>query len=200
MQQKKSIQPVSVMQEQMIAEEKQKKRSLTSTYCETASEIKSDSIKNDLSFRISQLKKNQSKCNLNSITDVKTRTIDYFTACTNAGIVPSVHGLCVHGYGYSRQYVYRFFGNNSGSETAIFFETVRDIICDIVTNESLKGNTNPVMSIFILKNNHNMSDSYRLEAIDNQNIHHEMSADELIREARMLSDPDEDEDFGDGID
>lgn len=99
------------------------------------------------------------KVDFHNIQDVKERTYNYFKACQQAEVFPSVMGLASHGYGISRQALNQYLRAHQGEEAAEFICRARDTIADILTNASLFNNANAAQVIFQLKNHFGHSDT-----------------------------------------
>ena len=125
----------------------------------------------DIMSRTAALTERPRKVNLNSLEEVQERTATYFTACAAAEVYPSVMGLASHGYGISRQALNQYMLRNANSETTEYINRVKDIMADILTNESLKGNANPVQALFQLKNHFGHADRVEVEAIKETEEH-----------------------------
>ena len=184
----RSIQSLQVMTDNIRKETEERShgtRTLSvNNYKALSADVKDESLTTDIQFRISQLSGKRNTVDLHNVDDLRQRTIDYLSACSTASVIPTMQGLCVHGYGYSRQHVYKTMSSSAGTPESRFFETISDMFADILSNQGLKGNANSILSIFLMKNNHGFSDTYRLEPIDNSR--HEPTSDELIDESLQL--------------
>lgn len=144
-----------------IAESKHKK----DVYKVQSEKFKKETLQADIDRAMQSLKADRVKVDLNNIEDVMQRTQDYFQACKLAGVYPSVQGLASHGFGISRQALNQWKLAHMESTTVQYLEQVNDMMADILTNESLHNNANPVQAIFQLKNNHSFSDRVELQPI-----------------------------------
>lgn len=110
-------------------------------------EIISSAIKRQLEvMRNPDLK----KVKLADTESVRQRTQAYFDRCLVNGAYPSISGLCAE-FGISRQYLYDYIRTHS-DETTDFIASVRESICDMLSDVALKGQANCITSIFLLKN------------------------------------------------
>ena len=145
--------------------ESKKKRMIYKTESE---EFKKQELSNDINRAISTLGDTERvRVDFYNAEDVRRRIVDYFTACSGAGIYPSVQGLAVHGFGISRQALYQWRSNrdHSNLESARLIDLACDLMADILTNQSLHNNANTIQTMFQLKNNHSFSDKVELEAV-----------------------------------
>ena len=158
------IETVPEMAERLTAD-KDKNRLYKNNYKAVADEHKGEVLAADIISRTTALLERPQKINLNSLEEVQERTAEYFTACAAAEVYPSVMGLASHGLGISRQALNQYMLRNPNSETTEYINRVKDIMADILTNESLKGNANPVQALFQLKNHFGHADRVEVEAI-----------------------------------
>lgn len=122
------------------------------------------------------------KVDFRNLEDVKARTYNYFKACEQAEVFPSIMGLASHGFGISRQALNQYLLNHPGSETTEFIRMTYDTIADILTNASLFNNANASQVIFQLKNHFGHSDYP--QDLPLQNEAHEPGLDHYIRRLR----------------
>jgi len=148
--------------------------------------FKKEALQADISRAISTLSKADTKVDLSDESQVRERIISYLEACSLSGTYPTVQGLASFGFGISRQALnqWRLRLGNIGKPSAILIDQATEMIGDILTNESLHNNANPVQAIFQLKNSHGFSDKVELQqTYDERDIE-----DERMRErGRLLS-------------
>lgn len=128
-------------------------------------QFKKAELANDIGRAINAISEERVKVNFDNKTDVKKRITDYFTACSAAGVFPSVQGLASYGFGISRQALNQWRNRNRGKEVANMIDIACDMMADILTNQSLHNNANPVQTLFQLKNNHAFADRVEIEPI-----------------------------------
>lgn len=162
----RSIKTVPEMTAELAAE-REKDGYSKRLYKAQSDEHKGDMLSADIMQRADDLLKSETrdKVDLNDIEDVEQRTYDYFTACADAQVYPSVMGLAVHGFGISRQALNQYLQRNTGSRTAEFICKAKDVMADILTNASLYNNANAVQVIFQLKNHFEHSDKIELQPV-----------------------------------
>ena len=159
-----------------------KKQSIYKTQSEA---FKKAELATDIGRAINTLSSDCTRVDFYDIDDVRRRITDYFTACSQAGIYPSVQGLASYGFGISRQALnqWRNRPNNRGTEVANLIDRACDMMADILTNQALRNNANAIQAIFQLKNNHAFADRVEIEPVQGEGYdnRHELSEDELRR-------------------
>ena len=179
--------------------ESEKKRRIYKTESE---EFKKQELATDIGRAIATISdKDRQRVDFSDIEDVRQRIVDYFKACAIAGVYPSVQGLAVHGFGISRQALnqwrnksrsgkYKF--SRSGDteqrrEAERLIDCACDMMADILTNQSLHNNANPVQSLFQLKNNHAFSDKVEIQQVYEEDDEYEhLTQEELERKYAYL--------------
>lgn len=129
------------------------------------------------------------KVDFDNLSDVQTRTYNYFAACAKAEVFPSMMGLAVHGYGISRQALNQYLHRHPDSEVTEFILMAKDVIADLLTNASLFNNANAAQVIFQLKNHFGHSD-YQQELPPPERKHELPTAH--YRQAILEAEPDAD--------
>ena len=140
-------------------------------YKEQSDVHRGEALSADIENRIVALKQTagRQRVDFNDLSQVQERTYSYLEACKQAEAFPSVQGLAVLAYGYSRQGLNRFLREHPDAPAAQFVEMAKDIIVDILTNQSLYRNCDSVQAIFQMKNNHDFADRVQVEAVTAQN-------------------------------
>lgn len=161
-----------------------------SNYKVVSDEHKHEMLAADIMQRVQDLRSSekQTKVNFNSLEDVEQRTYDYFEACAAAGVYPSVMGLAVHGYGISRQALNQYLQRNAQTPQAEFILKAKDMMADILTNESLKNNANAVQVIFQLKNHFEHSDRVEIQPVQPDSLGERRSPAEIMERYKDLLD------------
>lgn len=183
----RAIQTVHEMSDNMINElsESEKKRRI---YKVESKEFAKAELATDITRAIATISdKDRQRVDFTNPDDVRQRIVDYFTACGTAGVYPSVQGLAVHGFGISRQALNQWrtrsrkdtftTDNDTRREVEGLIDCACDMMADILTNQSLHNNANPVQALFQLKNNHSFADKVEIQQV------YENTDDELSPEA-----------------
>lgn len=123
-------------------------------YLTPAGQARAESLQNDIAMARAALAGvyERGKVNLRSPEEIKVRTDEYFEACQATDSYPSFIGLAVKAYGVTPEYLKDFVARHPDLESVQIIEAARRIISDIIINQSLLGNAQPVASIFQLKN------------------------------------------------
>lgn len=142
---KNPLQTVEQMAMGMV-EEKRKK-----TDAQIARE---ESLNTDIAMARAALKAayDRQKVDLGDPLEVRERISEYFQACEIANAYPSVMGLAVKAFGVERQAVEEYIKRHPEAESVKLIIEAKQAIADIIVNQSLKGNAQPVAAIFQLKN------------------------------------------------
>lgn len=164
---RRALQTIPEMTDQLIQEINNGSGKKRMIYKTEAEEFKKGELANDISRAINAIAEDRERVDFSNIADVKQRITDYFSACAAAGVYPSVQGLASYGFGISRQALnqWRNRNNNRGSEVSLLIDRACDMMADILTNQSLHNNANPVQSLFQLKNNHSFADRVEIEPV-----------------------------------
>lgn len=157
-------------------------------------QFKKAELANDIGRAVNAINEERVKVNFDDKRDVKKRITDYFTACSVAGVFPSVQGLASYGFGISRQALNQWRIKHRGNDVANIIDVACDMMADILTNQSLHNNANPVQCLFQLKNNHAFADRVEIEPVINNSYEqtHEVSEEYLFNKY-ILPNMDEDE-------
>ena len=160
----RALKPIDQMAAALSEEKSAKGRK--SLYKQQTDEHKGEQLQADIEAKITALKVSdtQPKIDWSNLEQVKQRTYDYFTACQQSGVYPSVMGLAGHGFGVSRQALNEYLRTHNNATTD-FIERTKDVIADILTNASLYNNANAVQVIFQLKNHFGHSDTVQLQPV-----------------------------------
>ena len=112
------------------------------------------------------------KVDLGDVTEVAARIDNYFQACEETATYPSWMGMCVKGLGVSTAAVQAYMARHPSVESVKLIVEARDMIADILINQSLAGNASPVPSIFQLKNWYGHRDKVEVAAmaIEDENL------------------------------
>ena len=136
--------------DEMIEAGKQKRNS--KIYRAESMELNSEAISESVTKALNQVKQNanRQKIDLEDYATVKLLTEQYFESCAVTATFPSMSSLAMS-MGFTREAVYSFMRKRSGTDSAKFLTQVHDLMGDVLTENSLKGNSNAIASIFILK-------------------------------------------------
>lgn len=201
----RAIKTVPEMQEDMLTDMETASERKRRLYKIDSEEFKKAELAADIGRAIEAISSNRKRVDFHNIEDVRQRIIDYFTACANAGVYPSVQGLAVHGFGISRQALNQWrtrsqrdkyrTGNETRKEVERLIDCACDMMADVLTNQSLHNNANPVQVLFQLKNNHAFADKVELAAVPYDNEHDDYDEEEIKARLQMyidsLPEPDE---------
>lgn len=150
-----------------MTEEMAREKAPSKLYPEVNSQVKAahttatiDAIREGLARAASR-----ERVDLSDTERVMQRTRDFLEACSASATPPTLTGLCARGYGMSRRRVNAWMAQHADHETAIFLETVKDNLADLLQLLALGKTTDAVTTIFLLKNLHEYSDRVEIEPI-----------------------------------
>lgn len=129
---------------------------------------------------------------LKDLGDVKSRTVVYVKACGAAGTLPNIAGLCV-ALGLSRSAFYDCLSNRRPAETAEWLSLVRDAFSDIAWQASLRGDVQPIVTIFQQKAMYNWRESLEIVATTTNPVGEDV--DEATLQNRILGSIPPEDDF-----
>lgn len=182
----RAVKTVPEMASDMLAESASASYQKKRIYKAEADAFKKETLQADISRAISTLASPGDKVDLQDEAQVRERIIAYLNSCSVSGTYPTVQGLASFGFGISRQALnqWRLRPCNIGKPSALLIDQATEMFGDILTNESLHNNANPVQAIFQLKNSHGFSDKVELQqTYDERDIE-----EERMRErGRLLS-------------
>ena len=189
---RRTIQPIEEMAEAMSEQVASGKRT-RDIYKVQAEQFKAEQLSADIGravYALSQPEAEAERVDLNNAEDVRRRIVDYLRACQLSGTYPSVQGLASFGFGISRQALnqWRQRDKNKGSESAALISRACDMFADILTNQSLHNNANPVQALFQMKNNHGFADKIEIEPIYDTKEENEHKTIEQIRAMYLVDD------------
>lgn len=121
---------------------------------------------------------------------VKKRVFQYMEAAELAKVFPSVSGLAL-AFGCSRQNLNQFLLSHPSHPTTDFIQQTKECFADIISNAALYGSANPIMSIFVLKNNHGFVDRVDLAAVAQPVVDEEEYSPDEIRARYLIDTPTE---------
>ena len=153
-----------------------------SLYKQQTDEHKGELLKADIAAKVNALKVSDERPRIDwaDLEQVKERTYDYFAACQQSEVYPSVMGLATYGYGVTRQALNEYLRTHN-NETTAFIGKAKDIMADILTNASLFNNANAVQVIFQLKNHFGHSDTVQLQPVTPVMEDQSFSVDDIQR-------------------
>lgn len=132
------------------------------------------------------------RLNLKDTAAVQARTFEYMQATELAKVFPSVSGLAL-AFGCSRQNLNQFLLTHPSHPSAEFIQQVKEAFADIICNAGLYGSSNPIMSVFVLKNNHGFVDRVDIAPVTQVQTDDDYDA-EAIRRRYLLDDNEHAED------
>ena len=100
--------------------------------------------------------------NFKDFDDVVENTENYFDACFRAGVVPSIMGLAIRGYGMSSSHLKEYLDRNNDESTR-YIRRALDLIADIITDNGYKDVKAITMGIFQLKNHYGHADKVEVQ-------------------------------------
>lgn len=157
----KSVPEMAKAMEVELSESEKKRR----IYKAESEAFKKKELQTDICRAISALSGDRIRVDFDNVEDVRQRIIDYLTACYRSGIYPSVQGLAAHGFGISRQALNQWRIAHSDTQSARLIDMATDLFADVLTNQSLHNNANPVQALFQLKNNHAFADRVEIQPV-----------------------------------
>ena len=179
----RKIRPIEEMAEDMSEQVASGKRT-KDIYKIQAEQFKAEQLSQDIGRAVYAFSEPEAeRVDLNNAEDVRRRIVDYLKACQLSGVFPSVQGLSAFGFGISRQALnqWRLRDKNKGSESARLIAQACDMFADILTNQSLHNNANPVQALFQMKNNHGFADRIEIEPVYEKDDEEERWTAEQIR-------------------
>lgn len=149
--------------EQMAAEMESKKT--------PAQAARDESLKTDIAMARAALNAvfERGGVDLGDPIEVKARITEYFQACEIANSYPSIIGISVKALCTEPVRVREYIKRYPDSESARLIEAARQTVSDIIINQSLKGNAQPVAAIFQLKNWYDHQDKVTYAPADRTN-------------------------------
>lgn len=102
-----------------------------------------------------------------SLADTKLlreRTIVYLRSCEASGVLPSIAGFC-RSIGHSRNSVYDYMSRNPDSPSGQWLEIFKDVCGDLLATSALRGDTQPIVSIFLEKEIFGLRDTIQIESV-----------------------------------
>lgn len=97
--------------------------------------------------------------------EVQRRCLEYLECCKEAQAIPTVSGLSVFALGVTRQALNLYLREHPNTPTALFLSQVKDCFSDVLETSALTRNIDSVMSIFVMKNDHDRADRVQLEPV-----------------------------------
>ena len=101
----------------------------------------------------------------NDLHEVQRRSLEYLECCKEAQAIPTVSGLSVFALGVTRQALNLYLREHPNTPTALFLSQVKDCFSDVLETSALTRNIDSVMSIFVMKNDHDRADRVQLEPV-----------------------------------
>lgn len=101
------------------------------------------------------------KISLGDTTALKERTVVYMKGCEMSGILPSVAGLC-RSLGCSRAGFYDYLNRNPESPSGQWMALFQDVCSDLLATSALRGDVQPIVSIFLEKAQYGMKESLEI--------------------------------------
>ena len=148
-------------------EARKQTRSAKNFYKAQADEHRGELLAADIGRKIEGLKKTISleRVDWNDLHDVQRRSLEYLECCKEAQAIPTVSGLAVFALGVTRQALNLYLREHPNTPTAVFLSQVKDCFSDVLETSALTRNIDSVMSIFVMKNDHDRADRVQLEPV-----------------------------------
>lgn len=156
------------------------------------SEVRQASIREALSVHIDIARKATTRTNLSDVEAVQAVAEMYLRKCQETGSVPSMESLSA-ALGCTRMNLYKYLRAHPGTPSVDYLDTLRTLFAGIRQDLMERRITEPVASIFVLKNSHlDYSDRVELTAqpIENplQNLDEESARRRIIEALPELDD------------
>ena len=171
--------------EEMTAQVEQQKKSRL--YKAESQEISKEAISKSIYNAIEEVerKEGREKINLENTAMVKSLTKSYLETCADKAVFPTMTGIAL-ALGYTRRNLYYYMEKNPGTETAKFLTQIHDMLADILSENSLKGNANNIASIFLLKALYGYKEATTVELVQGSQINENPSIDDIVQRAGLL--------------
>lgn len=136
-------------------------------YKEASDEHKGGVLAADLERKALALRESirKNRVDWDNLEDVQRRCLEYLETCKEAQSIPTVSGLAVFALGVSRQGLNEYLRAHPSTGTAQFLQQMKDIFADTLETSALNNNINSIMTIFILKNDHDRADRVQVEPV-----------------------------------
>ena len=150
-----------------VMEARKQTRSAKNFYKAQADEHRGELLAADIDRKIEGLKKtiSRERVDWNDLHDVQRRSLEYLECCKEAQAIPTVSGLAVFALGVTRQALNLYLREHPNTPTAVFLSQVKDCLSDVLETSALTRNIDSVMSIFVMKNDHDRADRVQLEPV-----------------------------------
>lgn len=150
-----------------VMEARKQTRSTKNFYKAQADEHRGELLAADIDRKIEGLKKAiaRERVDWNDLHDVRRRSLEYLECCKEAQAIPTVSGLAVFALGVTRQALNLYLREHPNTPTAVFLSQVKDCFSDVLETSALTRNIDSVMSIFVMKNDHDRADRVQLEPV-----------------------------------
>ena len=174
--------------DEMIEAGKQK-RATSRIYKAEADEIKDEAISTSIANALNQLRRaeGRGKISLDDTATVKTFAEAYLESCAVSSCFPSMSGFAL-AMGHTRNSLYNYMEKKSETETGKFLMQLHDLFAQILSENSLKNNSNGIVSIFLLKSLFGYKETQSIELVNGSRIDEEPTLDELAQRAGLLTD------------
>lgn len=141
-----------IMSQAEMIEAGRQKRSASKIYKAASMELTDEAISSIVGRGLSEIMDSDSveKINLSDINIVKEVSKQYLKACKESATLPSMAGLA-RAMGCSRSILYRWMKSRHETETGQWLLMCHDLFSDVLAETALRNNSNPIVSIFLLK-------------------------------------------------
>lgn len=152
---KELAQSISEMSE--IGEQKRQNKLYRVESQEFASVRIADLVRASMSD-LAALADGKQKISLPDTKALQTQTIIYLRSCEENGILPSMSGLA-RALGHSRNSLYNLMHRQPNSPSAEWLTVFQDLCSDLLAVSALRGDVQPVVSIFLEKAAYGMKEN-----------------------------------------
>ena len=174
-------------QTEMIEAGRQK-RSTSRIYRAEADEIKDEAISHSINHALQEIRRadTRKKVSLDDTATVKAFAEAYLESCAVASVFPSMASFAMS-IGHTRENLYRYMERHPDSETGKFLIQLHDQFSTVLAENSLRNNSNAIVSIFLLKSLCGYKDTQTFELVQNTSSD-TPSVDEIALRANLLAD------------
>lgn len=128
-------------------------------------EVATEAISRSVAYALGELKQTETveRISLDNTERIKALTEKYMLVCSKTATLPTMSGLA-RVLGYTRNGLY-WHMKNKRDKTSEWLENFRDLCSDLLAQNSLMGNVNPIVSIFLQKAQYGLRDTVTLETV-----------------------------------
>ena len=149
----------TIMTQTEMIEAGQQKRVTSKVYKQQSKEITDKSISDIVSRGLAEieLSDNVDKIDMSDVNMVKETSKCYLKACANSATLPTMAGFA-RACGVNRGTLYHWMNKRNDTETGQWIRTLQGLFSDALAESALRNDTNPIVSIFLLKSLYGLQD------------------------------------------